>query len=72
MQSFLLNPANLKTYLCRAGNFRMMEIKINAWSSLFRNLETNLILYFYPEKYIKSTNQSRVSEAGKFEIVRAI
>ena len=38
----------------------------------FFNIETNLILYLYPEKCIKSTNQSRVSEAGKFEILRAI
>ena len=44
----------------------MVDIKINAWSSLILNLETNLILYLYPEKCIKSTNQSRVSEAGNF------
>ena len=47
--------------LIRAGNFRMVNIEINAWSTLFLNLQTNLILY--PEKCIK---------AGKFEIFRAI
>ena len=50
----------------------MVDIKINAWSSLFFNIETNLILYLYPEKCINSTNQSRVYEADKFEILRAI
>ena len=40
-----------------AENFRMVDIEINAWSSIFLNLETNLILYFYPEKWIKF-NQS--------------
>ena len=29
----------------------MVDVEINAWSSLFLNLETNLILYFYPEVY---------------------
>ena len=37
----------------RAGNFRMVNIKIYAWSSLLLNLKTNLILYLYPEKCIK-------------------
>jgi len=32
-----------------AENFRMMDIKINACSSLFLSLETNLILCLYPE-----------------------
>ena len=41
----------------RAENFRMVDIEINAWSSLFLNIETNLILYLYSEKCIKS-NQS--------------
>jgi len=45
----------------------MVDIEINAWSSLFLNLETNLILYLYSKKCIKTTNQSRESEAGKFE-----
>ena len=49
----------------------MVDIEINAWSSLFLNIETNLILYLYPKKCIKF-NQFRVSEAGKFEILRAI
>ena len=31
----------------------MLDIEINAWSSFFLNLETNLILYLYPEKCIK-------------------
>ena len=30
----------------------MVDIEIIAWSSLFLNLETNLILYLYPEKCI--------------------
>ena len=50
----------------------MVDIEINAWSSLLLNLETNLILYLYPVKCINSTNQSRVIEAWKFEILRAI
>ena len=43
----------------------MVDIEINAWSSL-------LIMSLYPEKFIKLTNQSRVHEADKFEILRAI
>ena len=35
----------------------MVDIEINAWSSLFLNIETNLILNLYPEKCIKF-NQS--------------
>ena len=31
----------------------MVDIEINAWSSLFLNLMTNLILFLYPEKCIK-------------------
>ena len=31
----------------------MVDIEINAWSSLFLNLKTNLILYLYPEKCMK-------------------
>ena len=34
----------------RPGNFRMVDIKIKVWSSLFLNFQTNLILYLYPEK----------------------
>ena len=30
-------------------NFRMVDIEINAWSSLFHNSKTNLILYLYPK-----------------------
>ena len=41
-----------------AGNFRMVDIEINAWSSLFLDLETKLILYLYPEKCMKF-NQSK-------------
>ena len=44
----------------------MVDIEIDALTSLFHNIETNL-------KSIKnSTNQSRVCEADKFEILRAI
>ena len=50
----------------------MVDIEINAWSSLYLNIETNLILYLYPEKCISSTNQSRIYKADKFEILRAI
>ena len=35
----------------------MVDIEITAWSSLFLILETNLILYLYPEKCMKF-NQS--------------
>ena len=38
-------------------NFRMVVIEINAWSSLFLIIETNLILYLYHEK-CKKFNQS--------------
>ena len=31
----------------------MVDNEINAWSSLFFNLETNLILYLYPQKVYK-------------------
>ena len=44
----------------------MVDIEINAWSSRFLNIETNLIFYLYPEKFINSTNQSRVLETLKF------
>ena len=44
--------------ISRAENFRMVDIEINAWSSLFLNIKTNLILYLY--------------EADKFKIMRAI
>ena len=37
-----------KQYDIWAENLRMVDIEINVWSSL--NLETNLILYLYPEK----------------------
>ena len=40
-----------------AQTFRMVDIEINAWSSLFLNLETNLIWCLYTEKCIKF-NQS--------------
>ena len=29
----------------------MVDVEINAWSPLFLNLATNLILYLYPEVY---------------------
>jgi len=45
----------------------MVDIEINASSSLFLNIETNL-----SESVQNSTNQSRVYEADKFEILRAI
>ena len=51
----------------------MVHIKINALSSLFLKIETNQILYLYPEKFIKFNQlQSRVYEADKYEILRAI
>ena len=48
-----------------AENFRMVDIEINAWSSLFPNIKTNLIMYLYPEKCINVNNPY---EADKFEI----
>ena len=50
-----------RTCCIGAENFRMVDIEINAWSSLFLNLETNLILHLYPEKCIKfNQSESRV------------
>ena len=52
----------------------MVDIGINGKSSLFLNIETNLILYWYPKK-CKHLNQSESPtdyEADKFEILRAI
>ena len=44
-----------------AANFRMVDIEIKAWYFLFLNLETNLILYLYPEKCIKfNQSESRI------------
>ena len=40
-------------HLWKAENFRIVDIEINAWSSLFLNIENNLILSLYPEKCIK-------------------
>ena len=38
-----------------------LELEINASSSLFLNLETNLILFLYPEKCIKfNQSESRI------------
>ncbi len=53
----------------RAENFRMVDIKIYAWSSLFLNIENNLILYLYPEKCIKFNQSERIYEADNFEII---
>ena len=52
----------------------MVDIEINAWSSLFHNIEINLILlYLYPKECIKfNQSESRIYEADKFEILRAI
>ena len=58
--------------LNRAENFRIVDIEINAWSSHFLNIKTDVILYLYPEKSYNSTNQSRVYKADKFEILRGI
>ena len=41
----------------------MVDIEINAWSSLFLNLETNLILYLFPENCIKfNQSESRIQK----------
>ena len=56
----------------RAENFRMVDFEINARSSLFLNIETNLILYLYPEKCIKFNQSERIYEADNFEMLRAI
>ena len=37
----------------------MVDIEINAWSSLFLNIENNVILYLYPDKCIQF-NQSEL------------
>ena len=45
----------------------MVDIEINAWSTLFLNLETNLILYLYSEKCIKfNQSESRIRSLLKF------
>ena len=62
----------LKFKMLKAGNFSMVDNEINAWSSPFLNLETNLIFYLYPEKCTKYNQSESRSEAGKFEILRTI
>ena len=37
--------------MTRAENFRMVDIEINSWASIYLKIETNLILYLYPEKH---------------------
>ena len=56
-----------------AENFRMVDTEINAWSSLFLNIEMNLILYLYYEKCIKfNQSESHIYKADKFQILRTI
>ena len=51
----------LNESVLRAENFRMVDIEINVRSSLLHNIETNLILYLYPEKCIKfNQSESRI------------
>ena len=50
----------------------MVDIEINDWSTLFHNIETNLILYLYPEKCIKFNQSESRIWADKFEILRAM
>ena len=59
-------------YLTGAENFRMVDIEINAWSSLFLNIETNLILYNCILESVTNHIHSRIYEADQFEILRAI
>ena len=40
-----------RNYFCKSTYFRIVDIEITAWSSLFHNIETNLILYLYLEVY---------------------
>ena len=47
----------ITNYEYRAENFKMVDIEINACSSLFLNIKTNLISYLYP-KTCKKFNQS--------------
>ena len=44
----------------------LWNIEINAWSSFFITLKINLIFSLHPKSVKHSTNQSGVSEAGKF------
>ena len=57
-------------YLIWAGNFRMVDIEINAWSSLFSRLAWSCTCIL--KSVQNSTNKGGVSKAGKFEILRAI
>ena len=50
----------------------MVDIEINAWSSLFLNIETNLILYNCILESVTNHIHSRIYEADQFEILRAI
>ena len=56
---FFHHFAWFQIHVCWVGSYRMVDIKINAWSSIFLNLETNLILYLYPVKCLKF-NQSEL------------
>ncbi len=48
----MLNKRRDNSYkLCWAENSRMVDIEINAWSFLFLNLKTNLILYLSSKVY---------------------
>ena len=49
-----------------AENFRMGDIQINAWSSLFLNIEPNLILYLYPENLEWNIQPIRSREIWNF------
>ena len=57
-------------------NFKMVDIEINAWSSFFFLISRLTKFCTYTTCILEgvkiSTKQSRVSEAGKFKIVRTI
>ena len=52
MRVFFAEKSQMK--INRAENFRMGDIEINAWSSLFDNLKINLILQDYLESVWKT------------------
>ena len=56
-----------------AGNFKMVDIEINAWCSLFLNIETNLNLYLHPEKCMKfNKSESRIRSREIWNFARHV
>ena len=60
----MCNSLEMESYLklsLQSWKRRMVDTEIDAWSSLFLNIKTNLILALYPEKCIKfNQSESRI------------